>query len=80
MALLLMVGSSHVVAEVGAWTPGAQGSAPGMRWREVYGFGNIAVHVYLEIDLERVCEIVTDLLSPLRSASRRSLKGRASRC
>lgn len=31
-------------------------------WREVYGFRNIAAHAYLDIDLERVWEIVTDHL------------------
>lgn len=37
-------------------------------WREVYGFRNIAAHAYLDIDLERVWEIVTDHLPPLRTA------------
>jgi uncharacterized protein with HEPN domain len=39
-----------------------------IRWREVYGFRNIAAHAYLDIDLERVWEIVTDHLPALRTA------------
>jgi uncharacterized protein with HEPN domain len=44
-------------------------------WREVYGFRNIAAHAYLDIDLERVWEIVTDHLPPLRSAVTEELEG-----
>lgn len=42
-------------------------------WREVYGFRNIAAHAYLDIDLERVWEIVTDHLPPLRTAVEKEL-------
>jgi uncharacterized protein with HEPN domain len=42
-------------------------------WREVYGFRNIAAHAYLDIDLERVWEIVTDHLPPLRTAVEQEL-------
>jgi uncharacterized protein with HEPN domain len=41
---------------------------PEIPWREVYGFRNIAAHAYLDIDLERVWEIVTDHLPPLQTA------------
>jgi Protein of unknown function DUF86 len=47
-----------------------QGSPP---WREVYGFRNIPAHAYLDIDLERVWEIVTDHLPPLRTAVEKEL-------
>jgi uncharacterized protein with HEPN domain len=40
-----------------------------IRWREGYGFRNIAAHVYLDIDLERVWKIVTDHLPALRTAA-----------
>ena len=52
--LLLMIGSSHVVAEVARERPELNDRHPGIRWREVYGFRNIAAHVYLDIVLERV--------------------------
>jgi uncharacterized protein with HEPN domain len=42
-------------------------------WREVYGFRNIAAHAYLDIDLERVGEIVTEHLPPLRIAVEKEL-------
>lgn len=42
---------------------------------EVYGFRNIAAHAYLDIDLERVWEIVTDHLPPLRTAVQEELDG-----
>ena len=45
-----------------------KGRHPDIPWREVYGFRNIAAHAYLDIDLERVWEIVTDHLPPLRIA------------
>jgi hypothetical protein len=41
----------------------------------VYGFRNIAAHAYLDIDLERVWEIVTDDLPPLRAAVEKELDG-----
>lgn len=44
-------------------------------WREVYGFRNIAAHAYLDIDLERVWEIVIDHLPPLRTAVEKELGG-----
>lgn len=44
-------------------------------WREVHGFRNIAAHAYLDIDLERVWEIVTDHLAPLRAAVEKELDG-----
>jgi Protein of unknown function DUF86 len=44
-----------------------------MRWREVYGFRNIAAHAYLDIDIDRVWEIVTDHLPPLRTAVEKEL-------
>jgi uncharacterized protein with HEPN domain len=37
-------------------------------WREIYGFRNIAAHAYLDIDLQRVWEIVMDYLPALRTA------------
>jgi uncharacterized protein with HEPN domain len=46
---------------------------PDIPWREVYGFRNIAAHAYLDIDLERVWEIVTDHLPPLRTAVEKEL-------
>jgi uncharacterized protein with HEPN domain len=46
---------------------------PDILWREVYGFRNIAAHAYLDIDLERVWEIVTDHLPPLRTAVEQEL-------
>jgi uncharacterized protein with HEPN domain len=46
---------------------------PDIPWREVYGFRNIAAHAYLDIDLERVWEIVTDHLPPLRIAVEKEL-------
>jgi len=46
---------------------------PDIPWREVYGFRNIAANAYLDIDLERVWEIVTDHLPPLRTAVKKEL-------
>lgn len=46
---------------------------PDIPWREVYGFRNIAAHAYLDIDLERVWEIVADHLPPLRTAVEQEL-------
>jgi uncharacterized protein with HEPN domain len=47
-------------------------------WRKVYGFRNIAAHAYLDIDLERVWEIVTDHLPPPLAAVEKELDGRRS--
>jgi uncharacterized protein with HEPN domain len=46
---------------------------PDITWREVYGFRDIAAHAYLDIDLERVWEIVTDHLPPPRTAVEQEL-------
>jgi uncharacterized protein with HEPN domain len=50
--------------------PGVRNRLP---WREVYGFRNVAAHAYFDIDLERVWEIVTDHLPPLRTAVEKEL-------
>ncbi len=41
---------------------------PGIPWRRVYGFRNIAAHAYEEGDLARVWEIVELYLPPLKVA------------
>jgi uncharacterized protein with HEPN domain len=48
---------------------------PEIDWRAVYGFRNIAAHAYLDVDLERVWEIVTDHLPALRVAVEAELGG-----
>jgi uncharacterized protein with HEPN domain len=54
-----------------------KGRHPDIPWREVYGFRNIAAHAYLDIDLERVWEIITDHLPALRAAVDSELHGPA---
>jgi uncharacterized protein with HEPN domain len=54
-------------------TPELKDRHPDFPWREVYGFRIIAAHTYLDIDLERVWEIVTDHLPPLRTAVEKEL-------
>jgi uncharacterized protein with HEPN domain len=44
-----------------------------IRWRAVYGFRNIAAHAYLDLQLDRVWEIVELHLPALRRESTRSL-------
>jgi uncharacterized protein with HEPN domain len=41
---------------------------PDIRWRAIYGFRNIVAHGYLELNLDRVWEIIEHHLPPLRSA------------
>jgi Protein of unknown function DUF86 len=61
------------VAEVARERRELKDRHPGMRWREVYGFRSLTADACLDIDLERVCEIVTDHLPPLRTAVEREL-------
>jgi uncharacterized protein with HEPN domain len=56
---------ADATTKLSAEVKGRHGEIP---WREVYGFRNIAAHAYLDIDLERVWEIVMDHLPPLRDA------------
>ena len=39
---------------------------PEIPWRQVYGFRNVAAHVYEEIDLSRVWEIVANYVPALK--------------
>jgi uncharacterized protein with HEPN domain len=65
----------EILADVTAQlSPKLEDRHPGIPWREVYGLGNIAAHAYLDIDLERVWEIVTDHLPPLRTAAEKELE------
>ena len=41
---------------------------PEIPWRAVYGFRNVAAHAYLELQLDRVWEIVDRYLPALRAA------------
>jgi uncharacterized protein with HEPN domain len=57
----------------GQLSPELKDRHPDIPWRAVYGFRNIAAHAYLDVDLERVWEIVTDHLPPLRAAVEKEL-------
>ena len=46
---------------------------PNVRWRAIYGFRNIAAHAYLDLQLERVWEIVQDHLPILKQVIREEL-------
>lgn len=39
---------------------------PHIRWRQIYGFRNIAAHAYRSIDLDRVWEVIVDSLPDLK--------------
>lgn len=41
---------------------------PGIDWKKIRGFRNIAVHAYLSVDLETVWSIIENDLPPLKSA------------
>ena len=42
---------------------------PDIRWRAIYGFRNIAAHGYLDLQIDRVWEIVEFHLPALRAVS-----------
>jgi uncharacterized protein with HEPN domain len=54
-------------------SPDLKDRRPDIPWRGAYGFRNITAHAYLDIDLERVCEIVTGHPPPLRTAVEKEL-------
>jgi uncharacterized protein with HEPN domain len=41
---------------------------PDIRWRSIYGFRNIAAHAYLDLQLDRIWEIVEQHLPALKAA------------
>jgi uncharacterized protein with HEPN domain len=47
---------------------------PELRWRAVYGFRNIAAHGYLDLQLDRIWEIVEDHLADLRTVVDQELR------
>ena len=47
---------------------------PGVRWRAIYGFRNIAAHAYLDLLLERVWEIIEMHLPILSEAVDQELR------
>jgi len=44
-----------------------QARHPGIPWRAIYGFRNIAAHGYLDLQIDRVWEIIEVHLSALKS-------------
>ena len=47
---------------------------PEIDWKAISGFRNVIVHDYLGVNLERIWEIVTEYLNPLREAVKAVLK------
>lgn len=47
---------------------------PAIRWRAVYGFRNIAAHGYLDLQLDRVWEIIEIYLPELRAVVEEELQ------
>jgi len=47
--------------------PEVKSRHPEIRWRAIYGFRNIAAHGYLDLQLDRVWEIVENHLAVLKS-------------
>ncbi len=47
---------------------------PDIPWRAVYGFRNVAAHGYGDIHLERVWEIVSEYLHPLKGVVKAELR------
>lgn len=50
--------------------------APEMDWPVVFAFRNVLVHNYLEIDLEKVWEVIVNDLPPLKEAVSKILGAR----
>lgn len=47
--------------------PEVKARHPEIRWRAIYGFRNIAAHGYLDLQIDRVWEIVEKHLAELKS-------------
>jgi uncharacterized protein with HEPN domain len=50
------------------FAPELKARHPEIRWRAIYGFRNIAAHGYLELQIDRVWEIIEVHLPALKSA------------
>jgi uncharacterized protein with HEPN domain len=48
-------------------TPELKARHPEVRWRAIYGFRNIAAHGYLDLQIDRVWEIIEVHLATLRA-------------
>src|SRR5581483_3982766 len=55
-------------------SPAVKDRHPTMRWRAIYGFRNIAAHGYLDLQLDRVWEIVEDHLPMLKAVVEEELR------